>query len=123
MTSARCHISKIAHLEPAEFFRLYGQHITPLCEIEIGRVDDRWYVCASASWASGGFGGHLAWTPEQPDRGAHDTREQAIAAGIAEARRRMGGAPERETVKHHAWLDQLEEREVRQADLFADRSA
>lgn len=116
--SARRTYREITHLDPVETFDLPGPRVLPLVRIRIGRAGDRWYSVADASHATGGFGGPLGYYPHDPDFGADTSREDAIYSAIEQARRHLGWAP-KETVKHRAWLDELEEREVRQKDLFA----
>lgn len=119
MTSQRRrYIPESRMIEHSEVFELPGPRVCPLVRIRIGCVDGRWYKAADGGHQSGGFSGPLAYLPEQPERGAHPTREDAIAAAIALCRKQFGWAP-KETVKHRAWLDELEEREFRQKDLFA----
>jgi hypothetical protein len=92
----------------AECLELRDKH-GRLADIRVGAIDGRWFHALSFQQRGGdcwGAASPLGYSTIQPEPRGVDTQTEALAAAIAEARRRWAGR-EREMAPHFAWLDTL----------------
>lgn len=91
----------------------------PWAEIRIGRIDDEWFVGHDYNLPDGGGGASpIGYWSDWPSRTTYASRADAVSAGIAELRRRIGDRAHI-AKKHLDWLDEIEAG-LRQPSLFGE---